>query len=193
MDKHTAKRYDPMEPLPSYRNRNQPLPYYDELLNEDVILEIVSARRMAATSQLKHSRLFVDLLTDPEHPFEDLWTSLSEAEKEKHFFEGFKTNEESKSYAQFTQGKADCPELNRDALAADGFVELMRQCVLSDNNVVPIQPTEIVNARFDKIIGYIPNDPSHSRAAVHAMARMSRTGYISACLSLLLLAFFTHI
>ncbi|KAF9016028.1 hypothetical protein BDZ89DRAFT_1076024 [Hymenopellis radicata] len=172
MDNHTIKRYSPDASLPSHPHRNQRNAYYDNLLNEDVLLECVSTRRITASSQLQYS---------PEDAFEDQWTVLTPEEQEKHFLEAFAVNERSSNYLQFTLGKADCPELNRDVLFADnggGFIELMGRCVLPDNNVVPAQPMIVESERFDNIIEYKENDTIKTRAAVCMMARMTRTAYI---------------
>ncbi len=179
LDQQTLERYNPQNPLPFHPHRDQPRDFYDELCNEDFILEVVSARRVTASSQLDHSRLFVRFLVDED--FEQDWTTLSPEDQEKHFLAAFAAVEKSFDYATFLASKADCPELNRATLFTDrglGFIELMRQCVLSDNNEVPSQPRILVDARFDRIIGYVDNDPWQSRAALNAMARMTRSSYI---------------
>lgn len=178
-DKQTRQRYDSSQPLPPHSYRDQPAEFYQGYLNEDVLLEFISARRITSAGQLEHSRLFVDLLAEDE--FETKWMALSPEEQERHFHAAFKATENAFDYETITTGKSDCPELNRDVLFRDtgrGFIDLMRECVLSDNSKVPNQPAILVNTRFDQIIGYKADDQFQSRVAMHAMARMTRTAYI---------------
>ncbi|KAE9405730.1 hypothetical protein BT96DRAFT_988236 [Gymnopus androsaceus JB14] len=179
MDKHTAERFNPKNPLPNHFNRGQPESFYRDYITQDVIMEFVAARRITAHSQLNYSQIFVDLLA--EQDFEEKFIALSPDEKENLFLRAFQSNEKRATYRPFLKGKADCPELNRDALFSDngrGFVDVMRSCIISDISKVPAQPMIIENKRFDEIIGYYPNDTSTARGAQANMNRMMRTEYI---------------
>lgn len=179
----TKRRYDPSLPLEPDITRGKPFSFYDSLINEDVLQEIVGARRISSTSDLHLSRAIVDLLT--EQNFEQKWLSLGTEGQEKILLEAFRKHEVNSGQGEFTMmpGKIDCPELCYDNLTKNGgkgFVDLLQFFILENNDISPTQPIIVPNARFDALIGWVENDTVKNRKIWLGSRRFMRSRYICA-------------
>jgi hypothetical protein len=182
-DKLCKCRFDPSQPLPFDNHRGQIDSEFAASMNEDVLQEIVGARRLTCASQLQLSRTVTRMFTEMD--FEAKWLALGEEGQEKYLLSAFKTLEGGPPEGFSIHGpeKLNCPELCRDELLKDsgrGYLDLVMRFLLDNNDEPPTQPFLIPNARFDAIIGWVEEDDSPNLKAWLSVRRLLRTRYIGA-------------
>lgn len=156
-DKICKIRFDSSEPLPFDRDRGQPEPHFLCRINENVLQEIVGARRFACSTHLQLSKNATELIT--QHDFEEKWRALGEKGREKYLLTAFKEQQTgvAKTFSMNGPEKLNCPELSWDALAKDGgngFLDLLKDFMLNNNDETPAQPFVMEQPRYNEIIGW---------------------------------------
>lgn len=190
-DAIAKKRFDPSQPLPRDFQRGQSESFFEGMMNDDVLQEIINARRIGCTSHLHLSQIAMDYLTQLD--FENTWIKLGKAGQEVHIFKAHREQDEedNRAMGSFSIGKTECPELCSDQLMrgdGKGFIELLQIFLLENNQTPPTQPFILENARYDKIIGWMgDDDPCKNRKVFLGLRRLMRTYYISSfCLHVLM-------
>jgi hypothetical protein len=173
-------RFDPSQPLPPDYHRAMTESAFADSTNQNVLQEIVGARRLACTAHLQLSRTVTILFTEGD--FENKWLALGKEQQERHLLNAFKIHESNPGESAFMYGlpeKLNCPELCRDFLLKDGgrgFLDLLKVFLLDNNDEPPTQPFIAPNARFDAIIGWKGDDDDRPNLkAWLSMRRMLRT------------------
>lgn len=169
-----ARRFDPSQPLPIDVHRGQPESKFANDTNENVLQEMVGARRFACASQLRLSRNATRLFTEDE--FEEKWIALGSEKQEKHILNAFKSQEAGPPDPLSIHGpaKLNCPELRIDLLLKDdgkGFLDFLKMFLLENNDVPPTQPLVFPNQRFDDIIGW---DDAQNKPTLKAWLELRR-------------------
>ena len=184
-DAIAKRRFDPSQPLPRDFQRGQSETSFGAMMNDDVLQEIINARRIGCTSHLHLSQIAMDYLIQLD--FENTWINLGKAGQEVHIFNAHREQDEedTRAMGSFSIGKTDCPELSSDQLMrgnGKGFIELLQVFLLENNQTPPTQPFILENARYDKIIGWIgDDDPCKNRKVFLGLRRLLRTYYICTC------------
>jgi hypothetical protein len=155
-------------------------------MNEDVLQEIVGARRLACAAQLQLSQNATRIFT--EMNFEEKWLALGENGQEKYLLSAFKTHEAGpgQGFTMHGSEKLNCPEVCRDELVKGGgrgYLDLLKTFLLDNNDEQPTQPFLISNARFDAIIGWVDDENSPNIKAWLSLRRLLRTRYIGGFLA----------
>lgn len=181
-DKICKDRFDPSKPLPNDYHRRQPESAFAGTMNDDVLQEIVGARRLACIQHLQISENATRLFTENE--FEEKWLAFGKEAQEKRLLSAFKDQEAIPNNGLRIHGpdKLNCPELCRDRLLRDGgqgFLDLISNFLLDDNDVTPTQPFVLPNARFDAIIGWADTQNKPCLRATLDLRRVLRTCHIS--------------
>ncbi|KAG9039407.1 hypothetical protein FRB95_010696 [Tulasnella sp. JGI-2019a] len=162
MDRRVEERYDPSKPLVWDPYRSMPPDAFNEMLNgpstPNILQELVNARRIYCRKHLALSREVVDIFNDKE--FEAKWIAIGEAEQRRRIREA-------------TQ-KQEMFETNN----LGGCLDMLKLCLLDDNDNPPTQPVILVQERYDKIIGWVENDPEVARKTYLSAMRVMRGDYI---------------
>lgn len=181
-DAITERRFNPARPLEYDFQRGQDDAFFQSMINEDVLQEILNSRRMACVSQHNLSCEAVNLLT--EEDFETKWLALGKEGQDQHLFKAYReleVHDSSDPLGSLNPGKINCPEVSYAAVRREGgkgFLDLLKLFVLDNNDIVPTQPFILVNPRFDEIIGYKTNDKAKNRKVFLEMRRLMRTHHI---------------
>jgi hypothetical protein len=175
------QRFDLSQPLPPDYHRGQPDAQFAESMNEDVLQEIIGARRLTCASQLQLSQNATKMFTEMD--FEEKWLALGEEGQEKYLLRAFKTHEsgDGHGFSIHVPEKMNCPEVCRDELVKNGgrgYLDLLKTFLLDNNDEPPTQPFLIPNARFDAIIGWVESKDSPNLKAWLSLRRLLRTRYI---------------
>jgi hypothetical protein len=181
-DAIAKKRFDPSQPLPRDFQRGQSESFFEGMMNDDVLQEIINVRRIGCTRQLQLSRIAMEYLTQQD--FENTWIKMGKADQEMHIFKAHREQDENLTMGSLI-GKTDCPELSSDQLMrgdGKGFIELLQIFLLENNQTPPTQPFILENPRYDKIIGWMgDDDPCKSRRVLLGLRRLMRTYHICTC------------
>ena len=180
-DNLCKRRFDPSQPLPYDHHRGQTDAQFAGTMNENVLQEIIGARRLTCASQLQLSRNITRMFTEMD--FEDKWLALGEDGQEKYLLRAFKAHESgpAEGFAMHGPEKLNCPEVCRDELVKDGgrgFLDLLKMFLLDNNDEQPTQPFLTPSARFDAIIGWVDDEHSPNLKAWLSLRRLLRTRYI---------------
>lgn len=180
-DELCKRRFDPSQPLPYDHHRGQTDAQFAGTMNEDVLQEIIGARRLTCSAQLQLSGTITRMFTELD--FEEKWLALGEDGQEKYLLCAFKTHEygPAEGFALHGPEKLNCPEVCRDELMKDGgsgYLDLLKMFLLDNNDEQPTQPFLIPNARFDAIIGWVDDENSPNLKAWLGLRRLLRTRYI---------------